>query len=195
MFCWILIFDLNWGFCKGYSLCIMAGFQNGLIDRILNDCFCTEQLFKCFRNFLILLCLKGIPLLNCFQELLAWFTYRFSFSFFSLKIVHGLKRWGQCSRSIASILNDWDRTSSQFLVSKVFFRFLPKLQLFEQPPYYLVLPRCICWWSNFECCWTGFCRFPKLLKDICEAKSKKKKQTNKQNETAGVSRAFCKFCR
>ena len=30
----ILIFDQKWGFCKGYSLCIMADFQNALISRI-----------------------------------------------------------------------------------------------------------------------------------------------------------------
>ena len=35
---------------------------------------------------------KGIPFLNCFQELLVWLTYRFSFSFVSPKIVRGLKR-------------------------------------------------------------------------------------------------------
>ena len=30
----ILIFDLKWGFCMGYSLCMMADFQNGLISPI-----------------------------------------------------------------------------------------------------------------------------------------------------------------
>ena len=35
MFFGILIFDPNWGFCKGYNLCMMADFQNGLISRIL----------------------------------------------------------------------------------------------------------------------------------------------------------------
>ena len=30
----ILIFDLKCGFCMGYSLCMMADFQNGLISRI-----------------------------------------------------------------------------------------------------------------------------------------------------------------
>ena len=35
MFFGILIFDPKWGFCKGYSLCMMAHFQNGLISRIL----------------------------------------------------------------------------------------------------------------------------------------------------------------
>ena len=34
MFLEILIFDPKWGFCKGYSLCMMADFQNGLISRI-----------------------------------------------------------------------------------------------------------------------------------------------------------------
>ena len=31
---WILIFDANWPFCKGYSLCMMADFKNRLISRI-----------------------------------------------------------------------------------------------------------------------------------------------------------------
>ena len=34
MFFGILIFDPKWGFCMGYSLCMMADFQNGLISRI-----------------------------------------------------------------------------------------------------------------------------------------------------------------
>ena len=34
MFFGILIFDPKWGFCKGYSLCIMADFENGLTSRI-----------------------------------------------------------------------------------------------------------------------------------------------------------------
>ena len=34
MFFGILIFDPKWGICKGYSLCMMADFQNGLISRI-----------------------------------------------------------------------------------------------------------------------------------------------------------------
>ena len=29
-----LIFDSKCGFCMGYSLCMMADFQNGLISRI-----------------------------------------------------------------------------------------------------------------------------------------------------------------
>ena len=32
----ILIFNQKSGFCMGYSLCIMADFQNGLISRIFN---------------------------------------------------------------------------------------------------------------------------------------------------------------
>ena len=35
MFWAILIFDPNWPFCKGYTLCKMADFQNRLISRIL----------------------------------------------------------------------------------------------------------------------------------------------------------------
>ena len=34
MFFGILIFDPKRGFCKGYSLCKMADFQNGHISRI-----------------------------------------------------------------------------------------------------------------------------------------------------------------
>ena len=30
----ILNFERNWGFCMGYSLCMMADFQNALIFRI-----------------------------------------------------------------------------------------------------------------------------------------------------------------
>ena len=34
MFFGILIFDPKWGFCKGYSLCMMGDVQNDLISRI-----------------------------------------------------------------------------------------------------------------------------------------------------------------
>ena len=34
MFFGILIFDPKWGFCMGYSLCMMADFQNALISPI-----------------------------------------------------------------------------------------------------------------------------------------------------------------
>ena len=34
MFFAILIFDPKSGFCMGYSLCVMADFQNGFISRI-----------------------------------------------------------------------------------------------------------------------------------------------------------------
>ena len=34
MFLAILIFDPKSGFCMGYSLCVMADFQNGFISRI-----------------------------------------------------------------------------------------------------------------------------------------------------------------
>ena len=36
MFFGILIFDPKWRFCKAYSLCIMADFQNRLISRIFS---------------------------------------------------------------------------------------------------------------------------------------------------------------
>ena len=32
----ILIFDPKWGFCKGYSLCMMGDFQNDLISQIFS---------------------------------------------------------------------------------------------------------------------------------------------------------------
>ena len=32
----ILIFDLNSGFFRGYSVCMIADFQNGLISRIFS---------------------------------------------------------------------------------------------------------------------------------------------------------------
>ena len=36
MFFGTLIFDLKWGFCMGYRLCIMADCQNGVISRIFS---------------------------------------------------------------------------------------------------------------------------------------------------------------
>ena len=36
MFFGILIFDLKSGFCMGYSLCLIADFQNGLISQIFS---------------------------------------------------------------------------------------------------------------------------------------------------------------
>ena len=39
MFSWMLIFDRNWPFCKGYSLCMMADFQNRLISPV----FCVTS--------------------------------------------------------------------------------------------------------------------------------------------------------
>ena len=36
MFCGIFIFDPKLGFCMGYSPCMMADFQNGLISRIFS---------------------------------------------------------------------------------------------------------------------------------------------------------------
>ena len=36
MFLEILIFDPKSGFCMGYSLCMMADFQNGLISRVFS---------------------------------------------------------------------------------------------------------------------------------------------------------------
>ena len=47
MFFRILIFDPNWPFFMGYSLWMMADFQNGLISPIFgffSSGFCTEQL-------------------------------------------------------------------------------------------------------------------------------------------------------
>ena len=48
MFFAFLIFDPNWPFCIGYSLCKMADFENCLISRIFGvflSRFCTEQLY------------------------------------------------------------------------------------------------------------------------------------------------------
>ena len=47
MFFGILIFDPKWGFCTGYSLCMMADFQNGPISGIFTvfvAVCCTKQL-------------------------------------------------------------------------------------------------------------------------------------------------------
>ena len=60
----ILIFDPNWSFFKGYSLCMMADFQNRLISRLFgvfssgffaqnNSNMIKESVFACF--FLILI--------------------------------------------------------------------------------------------------------------------------------------------
>ena len=62
MFFGILIFDLKWGFCKGYSFCKMADFQNGLISRIFgvfssgffaqkNSKWFVEWILICFLEF------------------------------------------------------------------------------------------------------------------------------------------------
>ena len=47
MFLGILIFDPKSGFCMGYSLCMMADFQNGLISGVFSVFwrrFFTEKL-------------------------------------------------------------------------------------------------------------------------------------------------------
>ena len=48
MFFGILIFEPKCGFFKGYSLCMMAHFENGLISGIFrvfsSSFFCTQQL-------------------------------------------------------------------------------------------------------------------------------------------------------
>ena len=49
MFFGILIFHLKSGFCMGYSLCLMADFQNGLIFRIFSV-FCSGFLHKTTLN-------------------------------------------------------------------------------------------------------------------------------------------------
>ena len=51
MFFWILIFDPKQGFCMGYSLCMMADFQNGLISRIFRV-FWSGFLHRTSRNHL-----------------------------------------------------------------------------------------------------------------------------------------------
>ena len=45
MFFGILIFEPKWGFCIGYSLCMMADFQNALIDLSNISCF-LERFFS-----------------------------------------------------------------------------------------------------------------------------------------------------
>ena len=45
----ILIFDPKWGFCKGYSLCMMGDFQNGLISRTFSV-FWSGVLHRTTRN-------------------------------------------------------------------------------------------------------------------------------------------------
>ena len=49
MFFGILIFDPNRGFCMGYSVCMMADFQNGLTSRIFSV-FWSGFLHKTTRN-------------------------------------------------------------------------------------------------------------------------------------------------
>ena len=62
MFFGILIFDPNWPFCMGYSLCMMADFQNGLISPIFgvfssgffaqnNSKWFVEWILTCFFEF------------------------------------------------------------------------------------------------------------------------------------------------
>ena len=65
MFLAFLILDPNWPFCKGYSLCKMADFQNRLISRIFgffferffaqnNSNVLVESFFACFWHFCFL---------------------------------------------------------------------------------------------------------------------------------------------
>ena len=49
MFFGILIFEPKGGFCMGYSLCMMADFQNGLITRIF-DVFSSGFLHRTTLN-------------------------------------------------------------------------------------------------------------------------------------------------
>ena len=74
MFFGILIFDPKWGFCMGYSLCIMADFQNGLISRIFRV-FWSGFLHRTTRN-----------------DLQNWFWHVcWNFNFWpKLRILHGL---------------------------------------------------------------------------------------------------------
>ena len=49
MFFGILNFDPKWGFCMGYSLGMMADFQNGLLSRIFSvlwSVFFAQNNFK-----------------------------------------------------------------------------------------------------------------------------------------------------
>ena len=49
MFFWNFNFSYNLGFCMGYSLCMMADFQNALISRIFSV-FCSGFLDKTTLN-------------------------------------------------------------------------------------------------------------------------------------------------
>ena len=49
MFFGILIFEPKSGFCRGYSLCMMADFQNGLLSRIFSV-FCSGFLHRTTSN-------------------------------------------------------------------------------------------------------------------------------------------------
>ena len=67
MFFAFLIFDPKWGFCKGYSLCLAAifdNFQNAFIFRILAvfwSRFLHRTTAKCFRNvFSMFFCIFNI---------------------------------------------------------------------------------------------------------------------------------------
>ena len=62
MFFGILIFEPKWGFCMGYSLCMMADFQNALISRIFGVFWSgflhrttakwfVERILTCFLEF------------------------------------------------------------------------------------------------------------------------------------------------
>ena len=46
MFFGIVIFDPKWRFSMGYSLCMMADFQNGLISRIFSVFWCVFFLHR-----------------------------------------------------------------------------------------------------------------------------------------------------
>ena len=59
----ILIFDPKWGFCKGYSLCMITDFQSGLFPRIFSvfwSGYFTQNTYKWFVEWI----------LTCFLELL-----------------------------------------------------------------------------------------------------------------------------
>ena len=61
MFFGILIFDPKSGFWMGYSLCMMADFQNALISRIfVVFSISLEWILTCFWNFNFFRILHGL---------------------------------------------------------------------------------------------------------------------------------------
>ena len=98
MFFWILIFDRNWLFCKGYSLCMMADFQNRLISRIFgvfSSGLLQRTTLTWLKNLLshVFLNFNFWPKLTIFQRLYPLHDRRFSKSSHFWNILCFLKRF------------------------------------------------------------------------------------------------------